>query len=70
MANLKFQKVDGALPTTLEADTVYLLKTPGGLEMHVSDSTGASSFQVGGAAQQGSAGDPIEPFLLMGVSSV
>ena len=69
MANLKFQKVNGSLPTTLEADTVYLLKTPTGVEMHVSDSTGASSFRVGGAAQQGSAEDPIDPFLLMGVSS-
>lgn len=66
---LKFSKVLDSLPATLQPDTVYLLKSGSNVEMHISDSTGSNTYQVAGAAQQGSSEDSIDPFLLMGVSS-
>ncbi len=63
MAELKFEK-NTSLPSTLVADTVYLVCPVGSptVQMYISDSTGTSVKRVQGE-------DDLDPFLLMGINN-
>lgn len=45
MATLKVEKVIGALPGTLVADTIYFVRTGTGFDIYVTDSTGAVAYE-------------------------
>lgn len=61
MANLKVEKRLNSLPTTLAANTMYLIKSGDTVSMYVTDNTGTEAHKVGSE-------EPIEPFLLMGIN--
>jgi hypothetical protein len=46
MATLRFQKVVGSLPETLDPDTLYLVRTGAGFELYMSDATGSIAYPV------------------------
>lgn len=46
MADFKIHKVVSALPGTLEADTIYLVRTGSGFDLYVSDTTGSVAYKV------------------------
>ena len=46
MADFKIHKVVSSLPGTLEADTIYLVRTGSGFDLYVSDTTGSVAHKV------------------------
>jgi hypothetical protein len=50
MATLRFQKVVGSLPGTLDPDTLYLVRTGAGFDLYVSDATGSIAYPVNAPA--------------------
>lgn len=43
---LKIHKVIGSLPGTLEADSIYLVRVGTGVDLYVTDSTGAIAYTL------------------------
>lgn len=61
MADIKFGKFLGSLPTVLQPDTVYYVLVDGVCTQYVSNSDGTKAFPVESSTE-------LDPFLLMGVN--
>ena len=63
MSNFKARKVLSALPGSLDADTVYLIRVGTGFDLYCTDSTGLIAYQInssgggGGGLTDGDKGD-------------
>lgn len=62
MATLRVEKVNNALPSTLQPNTLYFVKTGNTVVTYISDGTGSQAHKVSGEDQPHS-------FLLMGATN-
>lgn len=65
MSTLKIEKRAESLPSTLTANTLYVVKVGSGFDLYVSDSTGTSALPQNVATNEN---NDLEPFLTMGVA--
>ena len=56
MANFQASKVVSALPGTLAADTVYIVRTGAGFDIYVSDNTGSIAHALNQTPSGGGSG--------------
>lgn len=60
MAVFRAEKVVSALPSTLEPDTIYFVRTGEGFDIYVSDATGAAAHPLNADAALGDIADALD----------
>jgi len=65
MTTLRIEKVNNALPTTLNPDTLYFVKLANNtVQSYITDNTGSLAYETNPKPS-----DPLDSFLLMGANS-